>query len=198
MGELGSSFVDRQGPTESLTELLARRDLAAAALDRLEAAVMRKEAEDYQRLAHCDRLTGTLQREPGRERLRVELARAERTGGDVVIAFLDVIGLKGINDTYGHAAGDLVLAALGRALIAGLRSYDLVVRYGGDEFVCCLPGSTTSAAADRLHEVQATLAGATPAVRFSSGLVLLARGEQLDDVIARADQAMYEARRAGG
>jgi diguanylate cyclase (GGDEF)-like protein len=197
VGEVGSS-VAREGSTESLTELLARRDLAAAALDRLEAAVARRTAEDYQRLAYCDQLTGALQREPGRERLSGEVARAHRTGDELVLAFLDVIGLKSINDSYGHATGDLALAALGRTLIAGLRSYDLVVRYGGDEFVCCLPGSTTSAAADRLREVQDLLADASPAIRFTSGVALLRSGETLDQLIGRADEAMYGARRAGG
>jgi diguanylate cyclase (GGDEF)-like protein len=178
----------------AFVDLVAQRDRAAAALDRLEAALLRKRAEDYLQQTYRDDLTGALQREAGRDRLVTELSRADRTHGTVVIAFLDVAGLKGINDRYGHAIGDLVLTAVGSALVAGLRAYDVVVRYGGDEFVCGLPGTTVAAARQRLTDIAATLAGHGPAIDLSSGVALREPGETLDHVIGRADQAMYESR----
>jgi diguanylate cyclase len=184
-------------PGLAFVDLLAQRDRAAAALERLEAAVTRKRAEDYLQQTYRDSLTGALQREAGRDRLATELARADRTQGTVVIAFLDVVGLKAINDSLGHDIGDLVLAAVGSALVGGLRAYDVVVRYGGDEFVCCLPGTSLRAAASRLEEISAGLSGADPVIDLSWGVALRSPGETLDHVVGRADQAMYDARRTG-
>lgn len=177
-------------------DLLAQRDRAAAALDRLDAALALKKAEDYLQHSYRDNLTGALQRNAGRERLTTELDRADRTHGTVVIAFLDVVGLKHVNDCYGHALGDLVLAAVGSALVGGLRAYDIVVRYGGDEFVCCLPGTTIDATQARLTAITAQLSAGDAAIDLSFGVALRGTGETLDHVIGRADQAMYAARAA--
>lgn len=126
---------------QQITELraLAARDRAAAALDRKEAALDRLRAAEYLRRTYRDELTGALQRQVGRERLVHEVQRAQRFGDELVIAFLDVVHLKGVNDTRGHDAGDKLLAAVGSSLHRCLRSYDVVVRYGGDEFVCPCP-----------------------------------------------------------
>lgn len=181
------------GEQADLDRLLAARDRAAAALDRQEAALDRRRAEDYLKRTYRDALTGALQREAGRDELEREMARTRRGHEDLVLAFLDVVGLKGINDRWGHAAGDGALRAVGAALIAGLRSYDVVVRYGGDEFVCALPAVTIAGAAQRLEDVQAKLAQGTV---FSVGLACLEDWESLDAVIARADRDLYDRRRA--
>ena len=180
----------------TFTDLLAQRDRAAAALDRLDAAVALKRAEDYLQHSYRDNLTGALQRNAGRDRMSTELDRADRTHGSVVVAFLDVAGLKHVNDCYGHAVGDLVLSAVGSALVGGLRAYDIVVRYGGDEFVCCLPGTTAEATQARLTAITAQLSAGDAAIDLSFGLALRGTGETLDHVIGRADQAMYAARAA--
>jgi diguanylate cyclase (GGDEF)-like protein len=70
--------------------------------------------------------------------LEHEIDRTRRSNGELVTAFVDVVGLKIVNDTYGHAAGDRLLRNVVTALRKWLRSYDLVIRYGGDEFVCVL------------------------------------------------------------
>src|SRR5262249_2338892 len=86
--------------------------------------------------AHLDALTGAFRRAVGRLALRNEIERARRADGRFVIAFVDVDDLKGVNDRDGHAAGDRVLRTLAATMRANLRSYDPIVRFGGDEFVC--------------------------------------------------------------
>jgi diguanylate cyclase (GGDEF)-like protein len=178
--------------------LVAARDRAEAALDRQHAALDRRRAAEYLARAYRDGLTGALQRDPGRDRLQQELDRSLRTGTTMAIAFLDVVGLREINDQGGHSAGDAVLRALGEALTERVRTYDLVVRWGGDEFVCALPGSTVADARRRLDEVRVRLAEQHPGARFTVGLAAVAQDETLQMTIDRADREVYAARRAGG
>jgi diguanylate cyclase (GGDEF)-like protein len=127
--------------------------------------------------------------------LRREIDRARRSGGALILAFVDVDGLKAINDTHGHAAGDQALRAVAGALLGGLRSYDLVVRHGGDEFLCGLPGTDLAGAERRFDAVAKALTDQNPGTSVSIGLAELAALETLDSVIARADAALYAARR---
>ena len=128
--------------------------------------------------------------------LQREIYRARRSDGVLTLAFVDVDGLKAINDTHGHAAGDRALRAVAAALLDGLRSYDLVVRYGGDEFLCGLPGTDLAAAQHRFDAVATTLAEQNPGTSVSIGLAELAAQDTLETLIARADAALYAARRS--
>jgi diguanylate cyclase (GGDEF)-like protein len=174
--------------------LLAARDRAAAALDRKEAALDRNRAKSYLKHSYRDELTGVLQRAAGSDQITREIERAHRTHFPLTIAFLDVVGLKHTNDDQGHSAGDEVLRALGAILNAGLRSYDVVVRWGGDEFVCALPNSTMSSATGRFDQIQAILL-AQIASEVTVGLTELAETDTLQEVINRADTDLYEQRR---
>ena len=174
--------------------LLAARDRAAAALERQEAALDRHRAAEYLRRAYRDQLTGALQRAAGRDRLVQEIDRAQRAGEPLTVAFLDVVGLKQTNDQQGHPAGDLLLKAVGDALQEGLRSYDVIVRYGGDEFVCALPNTGRAEADRRFGDVSVLLANRYARARFSVGLAQVRPGDGVDDVIARADRDLYAAR----
>jgi diguanylate cyclase (GGDEF)-like protein len=170
---------------------LAARDRAAASLDRAEAALDRHRAREYLRRTYRDDLTGALQRMSGRDVLSHEVDRSARTGEPLLIAFLDVVNLKTVNDTHGHAAGDQLLRAVGQALCNGLRSYDTVVRYGGDEFVCGLPNARLDDAAGRFADVGQLLVDrfANGSVRI--GVAELKAGEPLDAAIGRADRDLY-------
>jgi diguanylate cyclase (GGDEF)-like protein len=175
--------------------LLAARDRAAAALDRREAALDRGRAAAYLKKAYRDELTGMLQREAGRDQLEQAVARAHRNGEALVVAFLDVDHLKLVNDEHGHGGGDALLRAVGAALRSGLRSYDIAVRYGGDEFVCALPDLTLSAAGRRFQQISEILAADVSGGAISVGLAQLRPEEAVDALVLRADRAMYRARK---
>jgi diguanylate cyclase (GGDEF)-like protein len=145
-------------------------------------------------VAHHDGLTGAWMRHAGRQLLEEELQRADRQGTPLSIAFVDVDGLKAINDGHGHAAGDHALITVARALIVGLRGYDHVVRWGGDEFLCVLPGLGETEAMRRVQQAQGFLAAAGHHVGVSVGVAERAAGETLEQLVRRADQALYASR----
>lgn len=86
------------------------------------------------------------------------MARARRLAQPLVLAFVDVDPLKAVDDTHGHAAGDRLLVAVAGALRSELRSHDLVIRWGGDEFICAALGMTVAQAAMRRAQVNPHLA----------------------------------------
>jgi diguanylate cyclase (GGDEF)-like protein len=113
----------------------------------------------------------------------------------LVLAFLDVDHLKAVNDSRGHASGDRMLLEVANTLKASLRSYDLIVRYGGDEFLCALPGVTVVEAAERFALVNAALSAAAQPASVTIGLADLRSTDSPTDLIARADTALYAERR---
>jgi diguanylate cyclase (GGDEF)-like protein len=131
------------------------RDRVEASRDRERAAHDRSDAARERAAAGVDVLTGALARGRGLLDLRREIARARRSDGRLVLAFVDVDGLKPINDLQGHAVGDALLRDVAVAMRTALRSYDLVVRYGGDEFLCALAGTDVEGAGRRFDEVEA-------------------------------------------
>lgn len=166
-------------------------DRAAAARDRLLAAEDRQRAAASLADAYRDDLTGTLTRRPGSERMESEIDRAHRASTPLAVIFLDVVGLKGVNDSHGHRRGDELLAAAGTALRTTLRSYDIVMRYGGDEFVCALPGGIQETAVETIDRVRRALDEIMPGARLRAGHAQLLPGDTLDDVVHRADMALY-------
>ncbi len=110
------------------------------------------------------------------------------------VAFVDVDHLKQVNDSLGHAAGDRLLQNVAHALRSRLRTYDLVVRYGGDEFICAMPGLTAEAARDRLATINSVLGTQSPDGSMSFGVAELQPNESVEELVLRADQSLYEAR----
>jgi len=171
----------------------AALDRASAAHDRAAAARDRAVLEAALDSAHLDDLTGAFRREAGQLALRHEIERAQRADGRFMVAFIDVDGLKRVNDEWGHAAGDKVLTDLVAVVRSRLRPYDPIVRYGGDEFVCGLGGvgaHEVEARFDAIRQQMRDRAG----VGVSVGLALLGHGDTLEELIARADTALLIAK----
>jgi diguanylate cyclase (GGDEF)-like protein len=162
--------------------------------DRRLAAEDRRQAARYLSASYRDDTTGALNRRPGREQMQLLLDRARREASALTICFLDVDGLKQVNDSQGHDRGDALLAAVGTALRSSLRSYDLVVRYGGDEFVCALPGVTAQGAAESLARAWVALDELFAGATVSAGCAELGSTDTIDDVIRRADSDLYRGR----
>lgn len=173
----------------------AAADRAAAAADRAAAARDREQAAIDLRHAYHDDLTGALRRDMGEVALQHEIDRARRGDGRLTLAFVDVDGLKAVNDRDGHGAGDELLKAVVSAMRAKLRSFDPIVRYGGDEFVCALAAADAADANRRFVEIRATLDQDYDHAAISVGMAELQAGDTLADLVARGDAALYEARR---
>ncbi len=167
----------------------AAEDRARAASDRAKAARQRVRLEAELQAAHLDELTGAYRREMGRLAITNEIGRVRRAGGPLVVAFVDVDELKTVNDRDGHAAGDRVLQSVVRAMRARLRSFDPIVRYGGDEFVCGL-GGTDRAEAERRFDLIGIAIEADAGVGISVGFAELEPGDTADGLTERADAAM--------
>ena len=181
-------------PQAARDRALAAQDRAAAARDREHAAQERRAAAARLQNAYRDDVTGVLSRGAGRDQLRQALARAHRSGEPLVVAFLDVDHLKRINDERGHAYGDRLLQEVGLALRQGLRSYDVLARYGGDEFVCALVDARLPLAERRFRDIAEVLSKAIAGGSISVGFAELHENETLEAVIHRADRDMYERR----
>jgi diguanylate cyclase (GGDEF)-like protein len=176
----------------------AANDRTRAALDRRRAAGDRESARlDREQLrtalteGHVDDLTGTYRRTMGRIVLEAEIERAHRSTDQLVLAFVDVDGLKAHNDRNGHAAGDELLLEVVASIRSSLRPYDPVVRVGGDEFICALIDVDLNHARHRFRAIGASLKLAYPGASISVGLAELQPGDTLDDLIARGDAAVY-------
>jgi diguanylate cyclase (GGDEF)-like protein len=172
------------------------RERSAAALLRAAAAHDRAAAERARHLAGIDELTGVSLRSIGLPEITRAIERAHREGTTLVLAFLDVNNLKSINDTEGHLAGDAVLRQVAATMRSKLRAYDVLVRYGGDEFVYAVPHATVESAQRRLNEVIATLEASGTAQPISYGLAELEPGDDLERLLRRADDMLIEGRRA--
>ncbi len=172
----------------------AAADRERAAQDRREAAAERARLESELHSAHLDDLTGAFRREMGSLALDHEVQRARRYSQRFVLAFVDVDGMKTVNDRDGHAAGDRVLQIVVKTIRSKLRSFDPVVRYGGDEFVCGLGGTGLDDARRRFAAIARTVT-AEAGVGISVGLAELADGETSDQLTARADALLLAAKK---
>lgn len=122
------------------------------------------------------------------------MVRAKRTEEPLVLAFVDVDHLKAVNDSDGHAAGDQLLLQVATALRGHLREYDLLVRYGGDEFLCVISGVDSPAAAQRLALANDDLAAGHRPWSITFGLAEMKMSETPEELVARADAALYQER----
>lgn len=154
-----------------------------------------------QELAGTDPLTGLLNRRAGDEELQICHRDATESGDAYSLIMCDLDFFKRVNDEFGHAAGDRVLSEVARILIEAQRSTDFVVRWGGEEFLVMLPDTSVRAAAKVAERMRAEIESADQAeiarMTISMGVAEWSRGDTVDDVLARADAALYAAKAAG-
>jgi diguanylate cyclase len=151
-----------------------------------------------------DALTQIANRRGLMQAFDAEQARLERSGGDLAVGLLDIDNFKKLNDSLGHAAGDVALKALAARVQDSLRPVDIVARFGGEEFVVLLPGTPREEAQQVLTRLQRRLSaslfmhdGREVFVTFSAGVTAYCLGETLEVALERADEALYEAKRSG-
>jgi diguanylate cyclase (GGDEF)-like protein len=153
-----------------------------------------QQAAQLETLAQHDPLTGAANRRAWDHALPVEMDRARRAGTPLAVALLDLDRFKGFNDQYGHQAGDQLLRTATEAWRSLLRSSDLLARYGGEEFAVLMPSSTLGQAVEIIDRLRLV----TPlAQTFSAGVALWHGAETSDQLVARADKALYRAKQAG-
>ena len=152
-----------------------------------------------------DPLTGLHNRQAMTKELKQERARALRTESPCCVAIGDLDKFKAINDTHGHAAGDRVLLAIADCFLGQLRSYDAVYRYGGEEFLFCLPNADEATAERILERLRQALKsrrvpldnGSEVSVTGSFGFAPLSEDITVEEAIDRADRALYRAKTEG-
>lgn len=192
------SEMDRVSAGE-LTQLLGELIIEVQA-DRL-----RRTNEKLDKLARTDELTDLANRREVERRLEVEVERARRYGSPLSAVILDLDHFKAVNDRYGHQAGDRVLQRFARLLHDGVRSPDIVGRYGGEEFVIVLPESGREGATELvrriLEDVRGTSiesGGETIEITSSAGVATLMDAEESpSELLRRADDALYRAKEEG-
>lgn len=168
----------------------------------LVAAHLRDELQLARLAARRDPLTGLANRQAFFERAKIELSRARRFGHPVSVAVVDCDDLKRVNDELGHRAGDALLLRIAEVLRTSVRQYDLVSRLGGDEFALLLPQTSAADAQPVIERLQSSLrtaeTAATPRLTVSAGVVSSERpSTSIADLLARADELMYAAKRSG-
>ena len=173
----------------------------AAEIERLREQLRMSEAhvEKLEKPAHEDALTGLLNRRGFERAFQQAIAYLKRYGGAAALLYLDLDRFKPVNDSYGHAVGDVVLQEVARLLLGGVRASDLAARIGGDEFALVLWNLDAGQMAAKMQALEELVDNATFAVRgtnldigVSIGAVMLHEADTFVSALERADAAMYE------
>jgi diguanylate cyclase (GGDEF)-like protein len=187
------------GASDYLTKPFRYEELAARIYSLL------NRTKNFEQMAFRDPLTGVYNRRYFDHHIELELQRIERYPAPITLAFIDIDRFKSVNDTFGHAVGDLVLQGLSHLVQQRLRSTDVLARYGGEEFVLLLPNTTDDQAVKLLTGILqharmnpvAQLEGQTYSITFSAGVAEWVPGTPVPVWLRTADEAMYSAKEQG-
>jgi diguanylate cyclase (GGDEF)-like protein len=171
-------------------------------------AWLEQEVENLRVTSSTDHLTGAHNRRFFEEQLGIEFQRALRFGQPLAVAMVDVDDFKALNDDMGHEYGDSVLKGVAAAMRQQLRSVDILSRYGGDEFVLILPGTGAAGALNTIEKIRAKIASmeiggdqpSSPRRAFTVSAGLAVFPDMVDDaadLLRRADEALYMAKKSG-
>ena len=193
---------DQPFTTEDVSVLRVLAAPAALALGREHALV---QAEGYALTAAIDPLSGAFNRRHFHMRLEEELQRSRRHALSLGFLMIDIDDFKGVNDSFGHLAGDAVIRDVAEILRRSVRVFDVCARFGGEEFAIIMPGSVVESAAmvaerirERIESYRPTEYGLEKiSLTVSIGLAVSSPGMSAHDLIDSADRALYLAKRAG-
>jgi diguanylate cyclase (GGDEF)-like protein len=201
------TFADRVDTEPfSRSDLTLARAMAAPAALALSSARLASRAKDLARAAAVDPLTSLFNRRYFETRIEEEIQRARRYGLDLALLVIDADDFKALNDRFGHLVGDRVLRAMSDVLRRSVRAFDVCTRFGGEEFAILMPGSSAASAlqsAERIRQrieryrVDPLLVPPEMGPTISVGVAVLTGESSAQDLIARADRALYTAKAAG-
>jgi diguanylate cyclase (GGDEF)-like protein len=174
-----ASAIDRQQGARDRVQALADREALARALA----------------ITEMDPLTGARTRAAGLADLDRELDRSRRTSSTLVVVYVDVVGLKKLNDSEGHDAGDRLLKRVVALIADHLRPYDLIVRLAGDEFLCAMSNMTLPDARGRFSAIAGALAASSEAGALRTGFAELTGDETAAELVTRADSQLIDSQR---
>jgi diguanylate cyclase len=208
--QLSTLIVDVMQDTRTVQEDVGRsRDELVAAHRAAEdmqqrASQLEAELSTLSERLHEDHLTQALNRRGLKRAFEMEASRADRYERPLSLAMLDIDNFKALNDRLGHQAGDMALVHLTRIVRQSIRPSDVISRYGGEEFVILLPETVQGEAVTVMARVQRELTrrfflhnNERVLITFSAGVAQRYAGENEDELIARADRALYDAKHAG-
>ncbi|PMZ74707.1 GGDEF domain-containing protein [Pseudomonas sp. FW305-70] len=205
-GLLGTMDQHQKQRDEREQEVAARLHSLAERVAHMEqeAQGYREHLEEQRQKALVDPLTGLPNRAAWSERLDHEVKQWQQHGNTLLLAMLDLDHFKRINDNYGHLAGDKVLKIIASVLRKRLRATDFIARFGGEEFVLLMPSTVPAAGLKLLESLRASIEacpfhfkGEPVTITVSVGMSAFRPGEHSDQVLKRADQALYRAKNAG-
>jgi diguanylate cyclase len=210
LADLGHILEDIMHDTRIIQDSALRSHLelvsARKQADEAEERIIQLEAElaEVSEQVHKDQLTGVLNRRGMDETFERELNRADRGQTPICVALLDIDNFKKLNDTLGHQAGDQALIHLARVIKECLRPADNVARYGGEEFVIILPDTRLKEGVEAIERLQREMTkkfflnnNERVLVTFSAGVALRNNDEDQENLLGRADKAMYIAKTTG-
>jgi diguanylate cyclase (GGDEF)-like protein/PAS domain S-box-containing protein len=189
-----TSLVGDDGTIVGGVEIFTDATPAADALDRI---------AELERLAYIDPLTGLTNRRYGEITLRARIEEMQRYGWRFGVVFIDVDRFKDVNDRFGHEAGDSALVMVAKTLLNSARSFDVVSRWGGEEFliiIANIDNAELRATAERFRALveHSQTGGAFPMhVTISAGATLARPEDTAESVVRRADELMYESKKKG-
>ena len=197
---LNELIEERQALIEKLSS--ASEYLKAVETDRER---LRKELGQARRYGMTDELTGLPKREVFVKQLESEIGRVKRYGFSLALAVIDIDNLEAVNKRYGRPAGDAVLRCYANEILSKFRTYDLVARYGGDEFVVLFPNTQKDGAMHALEKARKNASGTfihqdgknIPLPSFSSVLTQYSPGEPPAALLKRADETLSQAKLGG-
>ena len=167
---------------------------------------LQKKMEEVADMATIDELTGLYNRRALFSRLSEEHSRAKRYDQSFSLLLIDIDDFKCVNDEHGHQVGDGILRGLGAFLRQNLRDSDFPARFGGEEFICLMPSTDTDQAVQAANKIRTLLSHSTLSskkmgvalqITASIGISSFSSGDEIDDLIKRADDALYLAKRRG-